>query len=70
MIQKHKVPIKHICSFGNQGHIDTLYIAESIEDLKEWFEPSVAKSDLCISMHGNLYTIGSYCLAWGCEADD
>tara|TARA_R100000773_G_scaffold13813_1_gene12660 strand:- start:69 stop:377 length:309 start_codon:yes stop_codon:yes gene_type:complete len=44
--------------------------AESIEDIKEWFEPSVAKSSLCISMHGNLYTIGSYCLAWGCEADD
>eukprot|EP01048_Picozoa_sp_COSAG05_P030733 COSAG05_NODE_10843_length_543_cov_0.806306_1_plen_158_part_10 len=35
MIKKHKVPIKHLCSFGNEGYIDTLYIAECLEDLKQ-----------------------------------
>jgi hypothetical protein len=44
--------------------------SEVIEDLKEHLVEETAKSSLCISMHGNLYTIGNSILCWGCEADD
>ena len=43
---------------------------EDIEYLEEFRDPETAKTSLNVSMHGSLYSFGSYCLCWSVDTED
>ena len=43
---------------------------EDIEYLEEFRDPETAKTSLNVSMHGSLYSFGSYCLCWSVDEED
>ena len=43
---------------------------EDIEYLEEFRDLETAKTSLSVSMHGSLYSFGSYCLCWSVDTED
>lgn len=43
---------------------------EDIEYLEEFRDLETAKTSLSVSMHGSLYSFGSYCLCWSVDKED